>query len=237
MNCLEYRQQIEAEPNQHSESLSRHAVECKDCADFKRKIMRFDQRLNQALAVNVPENLEAKILLRQSFQARQRRSWGRRSLRAIAAGILIMLGLAGSGTYFYFDQQNALENELITVVNTATHAMAAKGPVPNEKITQVFDSLGFSISESLGQVSFAGKCLVQGELAGHMIVRQNGQPITLIFFPKRNQLLQATFASKQWQGVLVPVASGTVAIIAPPELALGALREQVKKRVHWDAAV
>ena len=236
MNCSQYRRLIEADPANHSESLLRHTADCTGCAEFTRRIQRLDQHINAALNVPVPENLEARILLRQAFQEPRRRPVWQRPVWALAASVLLVISLALTTGWLYYDGQKSLENDLIAVVNTASYALESRGPVSQDKIASAFDPIGFHLAASLGNVSFAGKCLVQGKVAGHMVLRRNGQPITLIFIPNRQRLIQASFTSRQWRGQLVPVASGTVAIIAPPELALGDLPQQVQKLVHWTAA-
>lgn len=233
MNCTEYRRLIETDPSSCAEVLSAHAAGCAGCSDFTRRVRRLDRRLHEALLVPVPEDLEARILLRQAFQEPRQHPARRRPVWALAASVLLVLGLAFSGGWIYYDAQKALERDVIAVVNTATYAMDARGPVSPEQVATAFEPIGFRLTESLGKVSFAGKCLVQGKVAGHMILRRDGQPITLIFIPDRLRLHLASFASDRWRGMLVPVESGTVAIVAPPEQALGELSRRVKRLVHW----
>ncbi len=240
MNCSQYRRLIETEPAQRAElqsqAMARHAQNCSACAQFTHYIRRLDQRIQEAVRVPVPENLEARILLRQAFQGSRRRRPGRRSLWALAASVVLAISLTLGAGYGYLNRQWALENDIISVVNTATYAMQSKGPVSTAQISEAFAPLGVRVAERLGEVSFAGRCLVQGKAAGHMVLRYNGRPITLIFIPNQSRLLQARFSSDQWQGLLVPVASGTVAIIAPPDLELDDLPERVKTLVHWNTA-
>jgi len=123
MNCSEYRRLIETEPARSTKSLSQpgvqHVAECSECAEFTRRIRRLDQRIMEAVRVPVPENLEARILLRQSFQEPQRRPTRWRSLWALAASVVLVLSMALSGGFVYFNRQAALEDDIISVVNTA----------------------------------------------------------------------------------------------------------------------
>ena len=120
MNCSDYRRQIETDPAQRSAALSQHVLSCSACAEFTRRIRTVDQRIKDAVRVPVPENLEARILLRQSFQETRSRPRGRRSLWALAASVVLVLSIALSTGSTYLNEQTALEDDLVTVVNTAT---------------------------------------------------------------------------------------------------------------------
>ncbi len=236
MNCATYRRLTEGEPDLRTAALTNHLAGCPECALFTHKVRQFDKRLKTALNVPVPENLEAKILLRQSFQSKPARP-GQPSMWALAASVLLVLSLAISGSWYYDNAQKSLQSDLLSVVNTARYAMDSVGPVSATQIAQAFEPIGLRLASLPGNVSFAGKCLVQGKIAGHMIVRQQGKPITLIFMPNRWRLTAADFDSQHWRGQLVPVASGTIAIIAPPDLALQPVRELIQNLVRWEKSV
>lgn len=67
MNCLEFRRRIGAEPRSRAPELLAHRDSCKDgCAAFWQRAQRFDDDLEAALAIPLPEGLVDRILLAQA---------------------------------------------------------------------------------------------------------------------------------------------------------------------------
>jgi hypothetical protein len=89
MNCLEFRQVILADP--HDATLDAHAASCEQCGRFREEILSMDKDIEQALNVPIPENLAARVLLKQSLSSTTRSTtWVRYGLAASFAAALVI---------------------------------------------------------------------------------------------------------------------------------------------------
>ena len=86
MNCLDFRRRIGAEPRSRDPELLAHRDACKDgCAAFWQRAQRFEDDIEAAMAVPVPEGLADRILLVQATDERRRQVACRRAWMAMAA--------------------------------------------------------------------------------------------------------------------------------------------------------
>ena len=61
MNCIEFRRRYTTEPDSSNALLAAHRSECSACAQFARKIDIFEEQLREALVVDPPASLYARI--------------------------------------------------------------------------------------------------------------------------------------------------------------------------------
>lgn len=74
MNCLEARRIITTDIKDKSERLAQHLSECPVCKGFYDRQVKLNSTLKEALEVDVPEGLEARILLQQSLSQKKTNS-------------------------------------------------------------------------------------------------------------------------------------------------------------------
>ena len=235
MSCLEFRRQMETAPGEASDDLRNHARECAACAEFGRRINAFDRTLNNAARIPRPENLDERILMRQSFGRSQPANRWRRFWPAVAAGLLIVVALTLFNGRALF-QEAGLQTELVALVEAADYALAAPGPVAHGDVDAALEPVGLSVAEGLGIVSFAGRCLVRGNLSGHMVLRERSVPITVFLMPAEQVGRRSHFERSGWHGMLVPADHGTVGIVVPDGEDLDPdLIDRVIEAVRWQA--
>jgi len=235
VNCLDFRRLMETSPGDAGAQARAHASVCPACADLERRVALLDRSLRNAVRVPVPENLEARILMRQSFHARRRPRRWRRAWPALAAGVLLLIGLAlHAGRIVH--RETGLHGELVALVEAADYALQARGPVRKELLDAALRPVGLTLREPVGEVSFAGRCLVRGKLSGHLVLRDASTPVSVFLMPEERVSRESSFERKGWRGVLVPTAAGTVGIVvpggAPPD---ETLVDRVVRAVHWPA--
>ncbi len=226
MNCLEFRRQMETAPAQAGSGAHEHARECPACTDFSRRVAAFDRALGEALRVPVPENLAARILMRQSFPRRSTtRGW-----LALAACLVLAIALAAGG---YLRYESALEHELVALVQAADYALAADEPVDTEALAEALRPVGLGVGAPMGRVSYAGRCLVRGNLSGHLVIRDDAEPVTVFLMPDERMARRSRFEHQGWSGVLVPAGDGTLGFVAPAGKSVESVIERVSKAVRW----
>lgn len=235
MNCLEFRRRIESQPNDEDNRLRAHVRSCEPCAAFAAQLADFDHQIKAALAVPIPEKLAARILLRQSFETRSGlRRWRRHGWVAFAASLLVAVTVGLAASAYLFDEVR-LEHEVVALVNAASYALESEGPVSGREVTAALEPVGLAMETPLASVSFAGRCLVRGKLAGHLVLRQRNQPVSVFLMPEERVARRAHFAGGQWTGVLLPAEHGAIAIVAPPGVPVEGVADRIIRAVRWPA--
>ena len=230
MNCLDFRRRYEAAPGEADDTMRAHAAACPACGEFMRRVQQVDRRIDAALRVPEPETLRDRILVRQSFR---RSSPLRRWIPALAAVLVVAVALGvAAGSYLYDERR--LENEVVALIEAADYALEPTSPVGDDRVADALAPLGLALAADPGPVSFAGRCLVRGNLSGHLVLRDGGEPVTVFLMPKERLLREARFEGGGWNGLLVPAGpGGSLAILGPPGTALEPVRERVLRSVRW----
>ena len=236
MNCLEYRRLMEAAPGEAGPEAIGHARTCPACAEFGKRAGAADRTLRAAARIPVPEKLEARILMRQSFPHRSGRRKLRRAWPALAASLLVALVLGlylGHSAY----REAGLHQELVALVKAADYALQAEGTVDGQAVSDALGPVGLALDEQLGSVSFAGRCLVRGNLSGHLVIRESAIPVTVFLMPYEHVSRKSSFEQDGWRGVVIPAAQGTVGLVVPvgSEPVDEKLVDRVVRSVRWRA--
>lgn len=215
MNCMEFRRRLSTALEDSDAELRDHAAECAACAAFAERTKRFDSLLVRAVRVPVPEGLSARVLLANEFHDPSAPRLRRRRVLAIAASAVIA-SVATGVAWWSMDRPDPLAEEIIALVNTSSFALQAEGPVSDDALKAALEPAGVHLSRPIGDVTFAGPCIVRGSLAGHVVVRGQSAKVTLLFMPKEHVTKRSEFSSYHFNGVLLPSERGAVAIIAAP---------------------
>jgi hypothetical protein len=233
MKCIEFRRILLTDPGVVDAAFARHRRDCRDCTDAVAHSAHFERRLREAVDIDVPENLASRILLKQSFEAHAEPPWWRtRRAYALAASMLLMVGLATLALTSHLEQRR-LSEEFVALVNGAPYAMAASKPVSSGDISAALEPAGLDLDGDIGDVTYAGRCLVRGKLSGHIVVQGDTAPVTVFLINERLVSNRATIRSDHYSGVVVPQGSGTVVIVSAPGEALGNLEARVRSAVRW----
>ena len=231
MNCMDFRRRVSTAPEERDAEMRAHAAECPSCEAFAERAGRFDAVLARALRVPVPEGLAARVLLNNAFHDDAAPRASRRRVLAIAAGVLVAGVVAGTA-WWATERPDPLAEEIITLVNTATFALEANGPVSDEELESLLAPTGVRLTRPVGEVTFAGPCVVRGKLAGHVVVRGQTAKVTMLFMPRERVTGRSEFSSYHFQGVLLPAEHGAVAIIASPGEPMAGLERRALEAFH-----
>jgi len=236
MNCLEFRRRFESEPGLRDPALDRHHRECRGCASFTTRVLRFDRRLQAAMRVDVPEGLASRVLLRQSFKARSTRPWWRRHhAYAIAAALLLSIGAATMNSQPQSDGTE-LGREVVAMATMATYALAPTARVSEQQINAVLRPVGLAISGKVGRVTFAGRCKIKGRKAGHLVIRGTHAPIVVFLMPHQRVARVEVVHGSELDALLLPAPGGAIAVVGHPGRGIEQVASQVRAAVSWPTA-
>lgn len=231
MDCLEFRRMVEIDPDLKAEEFVRHKAECVSCAAFAARALRFSAKLDAAARIDVPENLGARILLKQSF-AKARRLPSRRHMLALAASMVAVVGLALSGTYV-LTREDPLAREIFTLIRNADDTFTSKTPLDSQSMAKALAQAGLDVTGQLEKVTYAGQSLVRGKLSGHVVIQGERAPCTVLLIPEIDITSRFTIRSDNLRGLVVPFDGGAMVIVGSPEEALAPVVERVKAAIRW----
>ena len=234
MNCLEFRRVHGAEPGSEDHDYRAHLRDCKACASFASQSLRFERLLKQAFKTEVPENLASRILLRHSFQARRTQLSWRRHAYALAASIVLSVGLVG-GFVLHMQRGPSLGEAVVSHVNEELFALTASGPVGEEELQALIKPVGLELTGYIGNVTFATLCVVRGKITGHLVMEGEKAPVTVLLMPNERVKERSVIREDHLRGMIVPQGNGALVIVGAPGEPLDSIASRVQSVVRWQA--
>jgi len=194
-----------SDPYTNTSELNSHKSECETCRKFDEDNLLFDSNLYQALKVEVPDELAAKVLLNQALQP-EPRSYPRWSWMSIAASFL----LAGTFAFYQVSTTASIDKVLVEHIEEEQHIVFARSMLlEDSQIKQVLNSIDLNADDSFGRVTFAANCIIDGEMVGHFVVEQDDTSYTLFVVPGEDGGKLIEFESDDWHGIVAPHRSGS----------------------------
>lgn len=235
MNCMEFRRMLMTDPAVSDPEFAEHRRSCPDCADAVERSAHFERRLREAVNVDVPENLASRILLKHSFEAQPKQPWWRKPrVYALAASLVLVVGLVSMMLTSQVEQRG-LSDEFVALVNGAPYALTTSEPITDTQISDTLGPAGLDLAGSIGNVTFAGRCIVRGEISGHIVVQGETAPVTVFLIKEQLVTSRATIRSDHYSGIVIPQGTGTIAIVSAPGESIDRLEAQVRSAVRWSA--
>lgn len=231
MNCLEFRHHCVAAPRNRGSALLHHRRECPRCAKFAAGVWQFDQRVAEALRVEVPPDLAARIILRQSIHRGGTRKGQRTRLYALAASMLVTVGLTAG--LLMMTRPPPLDRAVVARINAVPEALVARQDISDEKLSRVLDTLGGELKGNIGKVNYASIYYVHDHACGHLVVTGAKRPVTILLMPGIYVEHRRAIHSPRFLGVIVPTANGSMAIVGEQGENLHAIEQRMRSAVTW----
>lgn len=213
MNCLDYRRQLAAVPDALDATAIAHEAGCPRCAQARVEAQQFEAALRGALAVAVPESLADRILLHQTTEARRARTVER---RAATWRIAAVLALAVAGGLFWRAQRANQPLPDLAVAHLAhePYALTSRAQVPLAQVRTMFAARGVPLPGDPGEVDYLNLCPIGRDAAVHMVVQTDRGPVTVYYVVGRHEPGRAVWQRDGVVGRSVPVADGTLVLLA-----------------------
>ena len=214
MNCLDFRRRIGAEPRSRDPELLAHRDACKDgCAAFWQRAQRFEDDLEAALAVPVPEGLADRILLAQATGERRQQVRRRRSWMAMAAAVLIVF--IGTGLFWRQADLNSLPALAVAHMPEEIEALDLTHPMTDAQVEAGFVGRATRLKgpAPVG-VTYVHDCRVGPYPAVHVVTRMNDEPVVALYMPGKMIDKSADFHRDGWDGREVALSGGTLVVMA-----------------------
>ena len=238
MNCEEYREAISAEPT--FDGGTEHVSACVDCQAFRSEIQALDAGIKSALQINVPKlkmpdlpDIEALAASNNVAPLAVRRAFAKPAWFAMAATVLLaaLIGirLSGYGTSYIM-----LEEQVLAHVDREPGALRVTStPVSDSRLATMVPADIASVNHDAGMITYAQSCRINGNLVPHLVIQGKRGPITIMLMPEESVSKARTFEGENVHGVIIPVGSGSIAIIGNRDEQLDNVTQNMLDSVNW----
>ena len=211
MDCLEFRRRLGTEPHARDPEGLAHRDGCAACRAAWERAQAFEHALQGALDVPVPEGLAERVLLAQATGERQHTVRRRRVAFALAASLLLALGVGGYG-WLQMDA-HSLPALAVAHMPGEIHSLDLNQPISEVAIAAGFADRGVSLRGSApADVTYVHDCPVGPYKTVHLVSRIDGTPVAVLYFPNAHAS-RKDFRRNGWRGREVPLANGTLVML------------------------
>jgi len=223
MTCLEFRRRVGAEPFAADAAIEAHRRECAPCARHQDELRAMDGLIQRALEVNPPSQESAAAPAPP--RARRPRFY------AIAASLVA--GVAVALVVLVAVPRAAIAREVVSHVLHEPGATGSAAVLPPASVAAVLDPSGMRLREGAGTVSFAARCIFDGQVVPHLVVQRPEGPVTVLVLAHRSIARPVRFSQRGYAGVVLPAPRGAIAVVGEDFADLDAVAQQVFDAVEW----
>ncbi len=234
MNCEQYREAIAADPA--FEGGADHLSGCEECQAYRREMQALNVQIAKAMQLSVPAlkipelpTIDAeKVVALPARQPLSRPVWF-----AMAASVLVavFLGVRMLGVGASYD---SLGEEVIAHLDHEPYALRVTDTaVSDARLQKVVPASIAEMDHSAGLITYAQTCVIDGKRVPHLVVQGEAGPITILLMPEQEVIAAESLEGENIHGVILPVGSGSIAIIGTREEALERVEKSVLNSVTW----
>ncbi|MFZ2507075.1 MAG: DUF3379 family protein [Steroidobacteraceae bacterium] len=226
MNCLEFRRRVGAEPAASGYAIDSHRSQCPACARHQDELRAMDALIGRALAVDVRRFGRTGAAVMPAAPKLPRTRW-----LAMAASVVI--GFAVGAALWLGSPRPSLAREVIGHVVHEPGTMMLTGAIAPEALAAVLDPDGTHLHPGIGEVSYAKRCLYEGHVVPHLVVRMPQGAVTVLLLRHRNVSEPVRVSEQGYVGVVLPAPRGSIAIVGYDQNDLDGVARQVFDAVDW----
>ena len=224
MNCLEFRRQVGAEPSAGGPEFDTHRRECAACARHQDELRAMDPLIARALAVD-PARIRRPAAGAGGVPATRRR------YLAIAASLVA--GLSVGFVLLVSAPRASLAREVVDHIVHEPGTMNLLVPVTAGTLAGVLDPEGTRLRPGIGDVTFAVRCVYEGHVVPHLVVRTPEGAVTVLLLRHREIDEPVQIAEQGLAGVVLPAPRGSIAIVGQGLKDPAGIAQKVFEAVDW----
>lgn len=209
----------------------RHKRKCAACAEFAVGMRHIERTLVEALRVDVPENLAARIILTQSLQNGQVPNKRRPRRYAIAASLLLTLGLAG-GLYTIIST-TPFHRAVMAHLDGEWDSLVQRQDVSDQKLMSVLATVGSELKGDIGKIRHASLCDLSEYGGAHLVLEGLKGPVVVLLLPEKHIAGPNVMSGDRSDGILVSTNNGSMAIVGDKDEAFHGIERRVRSAVVW----
>jgi hypothetical protein len=242
MNCENYREAIAADPSESFEGGAEHAATCEICSAYKAEMRALDDRILNALAIDVPELKipdlppigEDDKVVNLPFRRGPRFTTPAWIGIAASFALAAIIGIQLIGDRGPVDDQLLAEQVLAHVDHEPWALQVTDVAVSDERFDRVVNPSIGTMDRNVGLVSYAQTCIINGRKIPHLVIQGEKGPVTLLLMPDEMVSGAIPLTGESVDGVILPHGDGSIAIIGEREERIEELSERVVESVEWN---
>jgi Protein of unknown function (DUF3379) len=219
MTCLEFRRRVGAEPFSADAEVASHRRDCPACTRHQDELRAMDGLIERALKLDPPPKRM------NTGAGPQRRAY------AIAAGLVA--GIALGIVLLVVAPRVSIAREVIGHVLHEPGTMGLATPLAAADLAGVLDPDGVQLRPGAGEVTFAARCLFDGHVVPHLVVRTEAGPVTVLMLRHRNVAKPLRIDEQGYQGVVLGAPRGAIAVVGQGVADLETVAQKVVDAVDW----
>lgn len=235
MNCEQYREALAAQPDESSAGADAHVAQCAECAAFRRDIQSLEKLIVRSLQIDVPE-----LRLPELAPVNGRSTVARLPLPRMSTPV--WLGLAASvaiaavlGIRLLTSDaiQPSLAAEILAHLDHEPEALRVTSTAVSAQRLDDVVGRRADMDSSPGLVTYAMTCVINGHTVPHLVIQGKRGPVTILLLAEEKIDAAIPIEGEGVRGVVLPVGSGSIAVIGERDESLVKIQEQVVNSVHW----
>ncbi len=234
MNCEEYQQAITADPSFNDDA--GHVSGCPACQDYRVQMRLLDSQIARALEIDVPQVTMPELpeVAPDNVVAMSRRrgptapAWFAMAATVTVAAILGVRMISSSVEF------DSLEDEVLAHLDHEPAALRVTDvAVSDQRLRSVVPADVAAMDHSAGLITYAQSCPIRGKEVPHLVIQGKEGPVTILLMPEETITEAVQLSGEHVNGVILPVGSGSIAIIGGRDERLEKIEQQVLKSVTW----
>ena len=232
---LQFRRNIYADPSTTDEVMLSAQKTDPSKKQLAQELCQLDKKIQQALAVPVPDELCNKLLLRQTLAVHQQQKHKKRLHLALAASVAILAGVVINYLQFSSTYTNSGDYAL-------AHVYHEKNDFSNTDNTRVSlttlnDKMGTfkgQFTGSMGELISADYCRFDGMKSLHLVFQGVTDIVTVFVIPQKEHLAFINrFNDDKLQGESLRYANADILVVADKNESLSDWQNTINKNITW----
>lgn len=233
MTCDKAMEAMAAEPS--STDVAEHIADCDACRAFHEEMLELDAKIARALAIPVPplEMPQLDTLDTGNVAVLPTRRMTVPAWIAVAATIAIV-AVFGFRMQASLISQSALANEIVAHLEHEPYAFSnTDTAVSDDRLARVVPASVATLDHSAGLITYAQSCIVNGETVPHLVIQGEHGPVTILLMPNQKVSKARSIRGNSISGVILPVGSGSIAIVGEDGEDLERIERKMKDSVTF----
>ena len=233
MNCDDYKEALLADPGIEDET--GHATGCASCQAHKAEVLALNAKISQALQLDVPplsmpelpEIDTDGVIALPTRRGRSKVAWF-----ALAASVVlaVFVGIRTTNDR----PELSLAEQVLAHVDHEPKALAPTTiPVTDAHLAAAVPESLATMNHDAGLITFAESCVINGNDVPHLVIQGAYGPVTILLMPEEMIGKAHSFEGVNTKGVILPVGSGSIAIVGARDEQLEKYEESVLNSVAW----
>jgi hypothetical protein len=234
MNCEEYRQAIAADPSFDGDA--GHLGGCAACQAYREEVLLLDRRIAAALEIDVPDPVMPELpdVGTDAVVALPSRRWPSTPTWLAMAATLVIAAVLGVRMFGVGVEYESLADEVLAHLDHEPQALRVTDvAVSDERLRSVVPPSVADFDRDASLISYAQSCIINGRTIPHLVIQGARGPVTVLLMPEEAIGEPITLQGENVNGVILPVGSGSIAIIGGAEERIEDIQERVTKSVTW----